>query len=220
MSERYQIIEGDCREIMAGMGANSVDVVITDPPYGLGFDYLEYEDTRENLKSLIAEFLPEAIRVAKKRAIVLCGPTQITLYPESDWVGCVKWNTTGSHGRYGFNQWTPVLMYGKDRKGLKTIDGILKSDVISINGGGGVGFQRSAEEKKHTCPKPMTIMKPIVLRHTAPGDVVLDPFNGSGSTGKAAVREGFDYIGIELDPEYVEIATARIRAEADKCREA
>jgi site-specific DNA-methyltransferase (adenine-specific) len=41
--------------------------------------------------------------------------------------------------------------------------------------------------------------------------VVLDPFCGSGSTGKAAVREGFDFLGIELDPEYVKIAEARVR---------
>jgi len=45
---------------------------------------------------------------------------------------------------------------------------------------------------------------------TPPGGTILDPFNGSGSTGKAAVMEGFNYIGCELDAEYVEIARARI----------
>jgi DNA modification methylase len=47
---------------------------------------------------------------------------------------------------------------------------------------------------------------------TPPGGTVLDPFNGSGSTGKAAVMEGFNYVGIELNPEYVAIAEARIKA--------
>lgn len=208
----YEIIVGDCVDVMRGMDDDSVDVVITDPPYGIGFEYLEYEDTRENLAKLIADFLPEAVRVAKKRVIVLCGPNQISMYPEGEWVGCVTWNTTGSRGRYGFSQWTPVLMYGKDRKGFKTIDGVLKSDVISISGGGGVGFQRSAEEKKHTCPKPMTIMNPIVLRHTAPGDTVLDPFTGSGSTGVACVSNGRKYIGVEITPEYAQLARDRIEA--------
>lgn len=208
----YEIIEGDCVDVMQGMDDDSVDVVITDPPYGIGFDYLEYEDTRENLQSLIEAFLPHAIRVARKRVVVFCGLTQLTLYPKSEWVGCVTWNTTGSCGRYGFNQWTPVLMYGKDRKGFKTIDGVLKSDVISISGGGGVGFRRSAEEKKHTCPKPMTIMNPIVLRHTAPGDTVLDCFAGSGSTGVACVSNGRDFIGIEMTPEYADLARNRIDA--------
>jgi len=45
---------------------------------------------------------------------------------------------------------------------------------------------------------------------TPPGGVVLDPFMGSGSTGKAAIREGFRFIGIERDPDYMTIARARI----------
>lgn len=51
---------------------------------------------------------------------------------------------------------------------------------------------------------------------TPPGGTVLDPFCGSGSTGKAAVMEGFQFVGIELNPEYAAIAEARIRAEIDK----
>lgn len=47
---------------------------------------------------------------------------------------------------------------------------------------------------------------------TPPNGVILDPFNGSGSTGKAAVLEGFRYIGIEREPEYLKIAEARISA--------
>ena len=149
----YEIIVGDCVDVMRGMDDDSVDVVITDPPYGIGFEYLEYEDTRENLAKLIADFLPEAVRVAKKRVIVLCGPTQILMYPESEWVGSITWNTTGSFGRYGFSQWTPVLMYGKDRKGFKTIDGVLKSDVISISGGGGCGLPKVGRGKETHMPE-------------------------------------------------------------------
>jgi len=47
---------------------------------------------------------------------------------------------------------------------------------------------------------------------TPPGGIILDPFCGSGSTGKAAVLEGFDFIGIDLSPEYIAIADARIAA--------
>lgn len=47
---------------------------------------------------------------------------------------------------------------------------------------------------------------------TPPGGIVLDPFMGSGSTGKAAMREGFRFIGIEREPEYFDIACARIEA--------
>jgi DNA modification methylase len=55
-------------------------------------------------------------------------------------------------------------------------------------------------------------MKYLIKLITPPGGVVLDPFNGSGSTGMAAVELGHEYIGCELDPAYVDIATKRIEA--------
>jgi DNA modification methylase len=66
------------------------------------------------------------------------------------------------------------------------------------------------EGNNHPTVKPTDLMAYLCRLITPPGGTVLDPFNGSGSTGKAAVREGFNYIGIELDPEYAEIARARI----------
>lgn len=64
----------------------------------------------------------------------------------------------------------------------------------------------------HPTVKPTDLMAYLCRLITPPGGTILDPFNGSGSTGKAAVREGFNYIGCELDPDYVEIARARIEA--------
>lgn len=58
--------------------------------------------------------------------------------------------------------------------------------------------------------KPIDLMRWLVRLVTPPGGTVLDPFTGSGTTGIAAVLEGFDFIGIEREPEYVEIAKARI----------
>jgi len=66
----------------------------------------------------------------------------------------------------------------------------------------------------HPTVKPTALMRYLCRLVTPPGGLVLDPFCGSGSTGKAAVLEGFRFLGIELDPEYVEIAEARIRHSA------
>ena len=66
----------------------------------------------------------------------------------------------------------------------------------------------------HATVKPTALMRYLCRLVTPPGGLVLDPFCGSGSTGKAAVLEGFRFLGIELDPEYVEIAEARIRHSA------
>ena len=68
----------------------------------------------------------------------------------------------------------------------------------------------------HPTVKPTELMSYLCRLITPPNGIVLDPFMGSGSTGKGAILEGFDFIGMELDPEYVEIAKSRItRAQAE-----
>jgi len=64
----------------------------------------------------------------------------------------------------------------------------------------------------HPTVKPVELMKYLVRLVTPAGGLVLDPFNGSGSTGMACVEMGYEYVGCELDPEYVEIANNRISA--------
>ena len=68
-----------------------------------------------------------------------------------------------------------------------------------------------SEGNTHPTVKPTALMTYLVRLITPPGGVVLDPFMGSGSTGKAAVREGFDFIGIEREEEYVAIASKRLQ---------
>jgi DNA modification methylase len=74
------------------------------------------------------------------------------------------------------------------------------------------GYEYHREKRANTHPtvKPVDLMKYLCRLVTPPGGVVLDPFMGSGSTGKAAALEGFRFIGIDLDPAYVEISRARI----------
>jgi hypothetical protein len=71
----------------------------------------------------------------------------------------------------------------------------------------------------HPTVKPTDLMRYLCRLITPPGGIVLDPFMGSGSTGKAAMAEGFRFIGIEREAEYIEIARARISAEAEKPRQ-
>jgi len=201
---------GDCREVLPGL--SGVDAVVTDPPYGIGFEYYSYDDNRANLRALIASFVP-ACRSIAKRVVITPGQTQVWLYPEADWIASVQWDTTGSFGRCGYTQWMPVILYGNDVPGFgRTASGMLKSDVLTFSGGAGVGFQRDAEEKKHTCPKPLNVMEAIVSRFSDPADTVLDPFLGSGTTGVACARLGRKFIGCEIEPKYFDIACRRIEA--------
>jgi site-specific DNA-methyltransferase (adenine-specific) len=68
-------------------------------------------------------------------------------------------------------------------------------------------------EREHTTPKPVPLMLELVADFTSPGETILDPFAGSGTTGVAALRLGRRFIGIEKDPTYFRLACDRLRAE-------
>lgn len=201
------IYHADCRDVLPTLAP--VDLVLTDPPYGLGFRYLDYDDTRENLASLIADVMPFALKRVG-RAVVMCGITQIHCYPPPEWMCAVTWNTTGSFGKFGYTQWMPILCYGPDLDGFGNVNGITKTDLYRINGSGSVGFQRTKTEAEHTCPKPLNIVEWAVQRFSRPTDVIVDPFMGSGTTLRAAMNLGRRAIGIELSEEYCEIAVRRL----------
>jgi site-specific DNA-methyltransferase (adenine-specific) len=95
----------------------------------------------------------------------------------------------------------PAAGYMVDKQGNKVPDLVLQK-LVEQHGGG----------NNHPTVKPIELMKYLIKLVTPPGGTVLDPFNGSGSTGCAAVELGFNYIGCELDPAYVEIANKRIAA--------
>jgi site-specific DNA-methyltransferase (adenine-specific) len=87
------------------------------------------------------------------------------------------------------------------------------ADRIADDGVGGANPRNRSNTAKvnhHPTVKPTDLMRYLCRLITPPGGTILDPFTGSGSTGKAAILEGFNFIGIELDPDYITIAQARI----------
>ncbi len=64
---------------------------------------------------------------------------------------------------------------------------------------------------KHPTQKPLELLNRIVLASTRPGDIVLDPFQGSGTTGIAALKEGRQYVGIEFEEEYLKVSLKRLK---------
>ena len=65
----------------------------------------------------------------------------------------------------------------------------------------------------HFATFPPDLVEPCILAGSAPGDVVLDPFSGAGTTGLVAAKHGRDYVGIELNPEYITLTHERWRAQ-------
>jgi len=105
--------------------------------------------------------------------------------------------------------------------GCEAMDAVKPKQVMGLSDSGG---ERSAtrntpSRNHHPTVKPTDLMRYLCRLVTPPGGIVLDPFTGSGSTGKAAILEGFRFIGIEREAEYIEIARARIQREADKPRQ-
>ncbi len=201
------MIQGDCLEVMPQIG--KVDAVVTDPPYGIGFPYNSHNDSPENLQLLVDGLMPIA-RAKSSRVVITPGNTNVFRYPPADWIGAWTWDTTTARGFWGWSQWQPILLYGHDVwPGTNSKGGLLKSDRIHFSGGEAKISQ--AEGQGHTCPKPIAFMKKLIARFSLPDETILDPFMGSGTTGVACVKTGRSFIGIELDPDYFEIACKRVR---------
>ena len=114
----------------------------------------------------------------------------------------------------------------KDRD--EGMDGFAEQKWVQFQTGNGASGKASsisegrntAYKNIHPTVKPTELMRYLCRLVTPKGGIVLDPFMGSGSTGKAAILEGFHFVGIELDPDYFEIACARIeKAVKDKQKE-
>jgi DNA modification methylase len=198
------IYHGDCREIVPMLGR--FDLLLTDPPYGIGYKYDSYDDSEENLIDLIAIAIVPAIAISD-RAIIFSGVSCAFLYPRPIWICSYTWDTTATFGACGYNQHQPVLFYGKDLQGFGNINGITKSDVLRFSG----GF--SVDKNGHPCPKPIAVIKRFVVRFSNEGQIIFDPFAGSGTTGLAAKELGRKAVLIEREEKYCEIAAKRMSQE-------
>ena len=193
------IYHGDCREVLARGELPHADLVLTDPPYGVGCKYTHFEDTKLNLRQLIGESI-ELIRRAGDVVLMTPGVGNWYEYPAPDWT--LAWITPAGAGSgpWGFCCWQPVLAYGKCpflSNGLGR-----RHDIIE--------HTEAAEKNGHPCPKPIGFWKKLMARGSVnERDIILDPFMGSGTTLQAARELGRYAIGIELSEEYCEIAAKR-----------
>lgn len=116
---------------------------------------------------------------------------------------------TQSTGKPPSGRWPANLIHGGSDESTEML-----GDAARFFYCAKAGKKDRGDGNTHPTVKPTDLMAYLCRLVTPPGGVVLDPFMGSGSTGKAAVREGFRFIGIEMDAEYLAIAEARIAHEA------
>lgn len=129
-------------------------------------------------------------------------------------IGSLGYGDTGSAARFFYAAKASKRdrdegLEGFEAKAAKSYEGgrIVSADHPETAMGGA-----SVRANTHPTVKPTDLMAYLCRLVTPPGGLVLDPFMGSGSTGKAALREGFRFIGCEMSPEYLEIARARIES--------
>jgi site-specific DNA-methyltransferase (adenine-specific) len=216
---------GDCLDPVTGLASladKSVDHVICDPPYsqrtsenarrsrynaGGGIDREGRFIAFDGLDP--ATVTASLLRVSRRWVVVFCALEQLGEYEASagdSWVRAGIWNRENG---------APQFTGDRPAQGAEGI-AIMHPPGKKAWGGGGKRavwsgpVEKDARDIGHPTPKPIWLMHALVSDFTDPGDLICDPFAGSGTTGVAAIRLGRRFVGWERDPKYHAAATRRL----------
>lgn len=226
-SADWVVIEGDCLEVLPTIPDKAVAHVITDPPYqqrtsdnaraaNTGRAGSHSFITFAGVDGMEGAIITGAIRVAARWVLVFCALEQIGDYKRGagkEWVRGSTWHRTN-----------PAPQFTGDRPGQRC-EGIAiahRKGRKRWNRGGDcwapvgptINSTGSHDRPDHPTPKPLWLMLECLEAFTDPGELILDAFAGSGTTGVACLRLGRRFIGIEKDPKYAAVARERLRAES------
>lgn len=218
-------------EVMRSLPNESIDLIVTDPPYkvtqrgssGTMSGYWSTDVAKsgmvfEHNDIDIEEYLPEFYRILKQNAhcYIMCNnfnlPHFFEVIGKSDFhfVKLLVWDKQSKIcGRYYMGQVEHIFMLRKGKD--KPINDCSQSDFLS--------FSNSKREKDkegnnlHDSIKPIPLMQCLIENSTQQGELVLDPFMGSGTTALACIRSKRHYICCEIDPKYYKVALKRIDME-------
>lgn len=206
---RARLICGDCREVLPTL--QGVGCIVTDPPYGMAYRSGYATDALWSAgRSIAGDETTDArdtvLLWAGERPTLCFGTWRIERPAAVKMV--LIWNKGGALGMGDLSiPWKPdheeIYVLGSGFVGSRDSGSVLYHPPVQSMAKNG---------RQHPTEKPLGLMK--LLLRKVPG-LILDPFMGSGTTGVAAVQMGRDFIGIELDPGYFDIACRRIE-EAQK----
>lgn len=215
----------DCLEGMRMLPDKCVDLVVTDPPYefcrggsggAFGKEKRSYHDELNEICSGISnEFLEQMLRVCKKPNMYLfCSKDQLPQYLNFavandlnfDVLTWHKTNPTPTCNNKYLSDTEYIVFMRKNVAVYGTYETKKKYWVQECN----------TEDKDmwhHPTIKPLNIIETLLINSSQEGDVVLDPFMGSGTTAVAAIKQKRNYIGYELNPDYFHICEKRVAAQ-------
>jgi site-specific DNA-methyltransferase (adenine-specific)/modification methylase len=190
----YKLFCGDFLSVLPTLEAGNVDAIITDPPYGLSEKWTGgtwfTKNVYANDKVLWDDKPPqETVEEILKlnKPVILWGGNYFVLPPSRSWLVWTKINSMPTMADCEM-AWTNLDKPSKVYRSL-----------------------RNGWNREHPTEKPIGLMKWCIEKVSNPGDTILDPFMGSGTTGVACMQLGRNFIGIEISPEYYAIAEKRIK---------
>jgi site-specific DNA-methyltransferase (adenine-specific) len=235
-SEPVRIIQGDCLDVLRDLPTECVGAVITDPPYSSGGMF-----RGDRTASTISKYVQSGVQVARTEfggdtrdqrsffawsTLWLCGARAATVPGGTlccfiDWRQLPVMTDAVQAGGWTWRNlatwWKPGVRMQRGR-----FSGSAEYVVYGTNGANDSDGEHSpqnvfscqpvsGDDKEHIAEKPIEVLK-WMLSVTPKDCLILDPFCGTGTTGVAAVAAGRRFLGIEIDPQYCEIARRRINA--------
>lgn len=220
------LLNQDVREVFKTIPDNSIDLVVTDPPYkttsrgnaGTSGGMLQKEINKKgqvfkhnNIKP--QEYIPELYRVLKDGSHCYIMTNHVNLQEmlnvatESGFkfVKCLIWDKGNKiMGQYYMSSFEYILFLRKGK--AKKINNCGTADILRVP-----NIKLKGEDGKnlHDTEKPVELMKIMIDNSSNEGDIVFDPFMGIGSTGVACLELNRRFIGVELDEQYFPIAKYR-----------
>ena len=205
----YELHCGDCLEYMATMPDNSVDLILTDPPYGISINanakrvgVAKHRSRKATVETWdnqapSKEYFQEMFRVSRHQIIFGANYFLEHLYSSPCYI---VWDKRGH---------MPKVQFADTEFAWASFTKMPKKYTI-INH----GFIRDSKDERtgHPCQKPSELMEMILNDFAKEGQTIFDPFMGSGSVGVACARMGLGFIGCDLDPKWVDRTRQRIEA--------
>lgn len=237
-----KIICGDALEVLKTMQSETVDLVVTSPPYNFDMDYDNHKDSTDTSQYMIflMKILDECIRVTKEggRIIINIQPNYKQYFPTHHaitselvkrgllWRGEIVWLKNNLKKLTAWGSWMspscPYLSYPFEfievfskgtltHKGEKENIDISKEEFISyVNGMWSMAPEKRMKQFNHPAMYPEELVYRCLKLFSYKGDLILDPFNGAGTTTYVAHLLDRNYIGIDISPTYCEVAKNRI----------
>lgn len=204
---KIEIWNDDCLNVLKNMPDKSVDLVLTDPPYGkmwtrgkngIGVDKISNENdkTTWDIKPT-KEVFDEIMRVSKNQ--IIFGGQYFTdiLLPSNCWI---VWDKRGNFPR------GEQIPFADCELAWTSFNKTIKKYTLVVQG----FVNESKDERVHPTQKPSEMIQNILKDFSKETDTILDPFMGSGTTGVACANLNRNFIGIEISKRYCEISEERI----------